>query len=153
MKLAAPLTSLVLLAAVAVPAAGAAVPIPQNQADLAGLELFTGKAATPHRVAAPRVPRHPYMAANGRNSVHNDAYQTDTYRNSGPLGRDTRIFSQSFDGAGGVGSCGITIAFDKLGRLLTTCVSAASVELRLIDPDTLDTLATHGCPTASSRPG
>ena len=74
------------------------------------------------------------MAANGRNAVHNDAYQSDTYRNSGPLGDDLRVFSQSIDGLGGLGSCGITIAFDKRGRLITTCISATTVELRLMDP-------------------
>ena len=54
------------------------------------------------------------MAANGRSNVHNDAYQTDTYRTPGPLGRRTRTFSQFFGGPIGLGSCGITIAFDRL---------------------------------------
>jgi hypothetical protein len=92
------------------------------------------------------------MAANGRNSVHNDAYQTDTYRNSGPLGRRTRVFTQSIDGLGGLGSCGITIAFDKRGRLVTTCISATSVELRLMDAD-LDTVASHQLPPRIIPPG
>src|SRR3954452_14536184 len=82
-------------------AALAAVPIPQNQSELAGLQTFTGHKAKPHRVHAPRIPRHPFMAANGRNAVHNDAYQSDTYRNSGPLGDNLRVFSQSIDGRGG----------------------------------------------------
>ena len=34
------------------------------------------------------MPRHPFMARNGRSVIHNDAYQTDTYTRSGPLGRD-----------------------------------------------------------------
>jgi hypothetical protein len=104
-------------------AAHAAPPIPQNQAELAGLEAFSGRVAAKRPVRASRVPRHPFMAANGRSNVHNDAYQTDTYRNLGPLGRRTRVYSASYDGAGGVGSCGITIAFDRKGRLVTTCVS------------------------------
>ena len=78
------------------------------------------------------------MAPNGRSNVHNDAYQTDTYRYAGPLGRDMRSYSQAF---GGIGSCGITIVFDKQGRLLTTCISATTASLRLMDPDTLDTVA------------
>ena len=61
-----------LLALAALPAtATAATPIPQNQADLSGLTVFSGHRAKPHPVAAPRVPRHPFMAANGRNAVHN----------------------------------------------------------------------------------
>jgi hypothetical protein len=150
MRLAAPLA---LAAVLALPAAApAATPIPQNQADLAGLDVFSGKVAKPRPVRAPRVPRHPFMAANGRNAVHNDAYQTDTYRNSGPLGRRTRVFSQSIDGAGGLGSCGITIAFDKRGRLITTCISATAVELRLMDRD-LDTVASHDLPPRIIPPG
>ena len=133
-------------------AALAAVPIPQNQSELAGLETFTGHKAKPHRVDAPRIPRHPFMAANGRNAVHNDAYQSDTYRNSGPLGDDLRLFSQSIDGRGGLGSCGITIAFDKRGRLITTCISATTVELRLMDPE-LNTVASHLLPPRIIPPG
>ncbi len=133
-------------------AALAAVPIPQNQSELAGLETFTGHKAKPHRVDAPRIPRHPFMAANGRNAVHNDAYQSDTYRNSGPLGDDLRLFSQSIDGRGGIGSCGITIAFDKRGRLITTCISATTVELRLMDPE-LNTVASHLLPPRIIPPG
>lgn len=131
----------------------AAVPIPQVPEELDGLDVFSGRVAEPRPVFAPRVPRHPFMAANGRSNVHNDAYQTDTYRQSGPLGGPMRMFSQSFDGAGGVGSCGITIAFDRRGRLITTCVSAASVELRLMDPTTLDTIASHRLPDRVIPPG
>src|SRR5215213_299253 len=152
MKLAAPLLAALVAAVLAAPTACAATPIPHDQRDLAGLDLFTGHKASPHPVAAPRVPRHPFMAANGRNAVHNDAYQTDTYRNSGPLGSNLRVFSQSIDGKGGLGSCGITIAFDKRGRLVTTCISATSVELRLMRPD-LTTVATHALPPRVIPPG
>ncbi len=102
---------------------------------------------------APKIPRHPFMAANGRNAVHNDAYQSDTYRQRGPLGgKGMRVFSQSIDGAGGLGSCGITIAFDKRGRLITTCISATSVELRLMDKR-LNTIASHMLPPRVIPPG
>ena len=150
MKLAAACLLAVLVCA---PASQAAVPIPQVPEELDGLDVFSGRVAEARPVFAPRVPRHPFMAANGRSNVHNDAYQTDTYRQSGPLGGRMRSFSQSFDGAGGIGSCGITIAFDRRGRLITTCVSAASVELRLMDPKTLDTLATHELPDRVIPPG
>jgi hypothetical protein len=150
LKLTAPLLAAL---AAAVPAAAAPPPIPQNQADLAGLTVFSGHRATPHPVAAPRVPRHPFMAANGRNAVHNDAYQTDTYTTPGPLGgADMRLFSQSIDGKGGLGSCGITIAYDKRGRLITTCIDAANVQLRLMDTG-LNTVATHALPPRIIPPG
>ena len=138
------LVTMVVAGLLLVPAAAiGATPIPQNPADLVGLDLFTGQVATPRPVSAPKPPRHPFMAANGRSNVHNDAYQTDTYWNAGPLGRDMRTYSQAY---GGLGSCGITIVFDKQGRLLTTCISATSVQLRLMDPKTLDTVATHVLP-------
>jgi hypothetical protein len=147
------LAPLALIALLSIPAAAqAATPIPQSQADLPGLDTFSGKVAKPHPVKAPRVPRHPFMAANGRNAVHNDAYQTDTYTQAGPLGRSTRVFSQSIDGMGGIGSCGITIAYDKRGRLITTCIAATSVELRLMDTD-LNTVASHQLPPRIIPPG
>ncbi len=133
--------------------AGAAPPIPQDQAELSGLDVFSGRVARPRPVSAPKVPRHPFMAANGRSNVHNDAYQTDTYRISGPLGRHTRLFSQFFGGPIGLGSCGITIAFDRRGRLVTTCVTAAEVYLRMMDPRTLDTIAQHRLPDRVIPPG
>jgi hypothetical protein len=133
---------LALLAAVPAFALGA-TPIPQDPSELVGLQLFSGQTATPRAVKAPRPPQHPFMATNGRSNVHNDAYQTDTYRYAGPLGRDLRTYSQAY---GGIGSCGITIVFDKQGRLLTTCISATTVQLRLMEPDTLDTVATHLLP-------
>jgi hypothetical protein len=138
--------------AAAATALAAPPPIPQTAGDLSGLKLFTGHKAKPHPIKAPKVPRHPFMAANGRNAVHNDAYQTDTYRNRGPLGSKLRVFSQSYDGMGGLGSCGITIAFDKRGRLITTCISATSVQLRLMKPD-LSTVATHDLPPRVIPPG
>ena len=130
--------------------ASAATPIPQVPSVLAWLQVFTGQTATPQPVKASKPPRHPFMAANGRNSVHNDAYQTDTYRYAGPLGRDMRSYSQAF---GGIGSCGITIVFDKQGRLLTTCVSATTVDLRMLDPETLDTIAVSPLPPRVIPPG
>ncbi len=141
-------------AALAAPAlAAAAPPIPQDPAEVAGLDTFSGRVAQPRPVRAPRVPRHPYMAANGRSNVHNDAYQTDTYRTPGPLGRRTRTFSQFFGGPIGLGSCGITIAFDRRGRLVTTCVTAASVYLRLMNPRTLDTIDQIQLPDRVIPPG
>lgn len=142
MKPSALLAVLVLALAVATSALAAPPPIPQNQADLAGLKQFSGHGAKKHPIKAPRIPRHPFMAPNGRNAVHNDAYQSDTYRNSGPLGPNMSVFSQSIDGLGGLGSCGITIAFDKRGRLVTTCINALTVTLRLMNKD-LSTVANY----------
>ena len=154
MKLAAPLVAALIAAVAAVPATAAVTPIPQNQADLNGLKLFTGHKAKRHPVAAPRVPRHPFMAANGRNArPQRRLPDRHLSQLGGPLGGSMRVFSQSIDGAGGLGSCGITIAYDKRGRLITTCISATTVELRLMNPRTSTRSRATCCPRASSRPG
>ena len=133
----------------AVPAT-AQVPIPQDPGELAQIQSFSGRTAAPRPVRAPAVPRHPFMAANGRSNVHNDAYQTDSYTWPGPLGRDPRVFSQHL---GTVASCGITIAFDRRGRLVTICISGTGVRLTLLHPQTLATLATHDLPPRVIPPG
>ena len=133
-------------------AALAATPIPNDPPNGPSLvPNFTGATATAKPVKAPKVPQNPFMAANGVSNVHNDGYQSDTYTGPGPLGRSPGVNSQ-FSGTFG-GICGITIAFDKLGRPLTTCISAATQQLRLMDPTTLDTLATFELPPRVIPPG
>ena len=124
--------------------AAAATPIPSTPADGPSLVPdFTGSAATPQSVSAPAVPQNLHMAPNGFSNVHDDAYQTDTYTWSGPLGRQPTVNSQFTGG----GICGITIGFDSQGRLLTNCISQPDIQrLTLLDPTTLDTLATYDLP-------
>jgi hypothetical protein len=132
-------------------AAVAATPIPNDPPNGPSLvPNFVGGAATAKEVKAPKVPQNPFMAQNGLSNVHNDGYQSDTYTWSGPLGRNPTVNSQFF---GTLGICGITIAFDKLGRPLTICVSGTTQELRLFDPTTLDTLATYELPPRVIPPG
>jgi hypothetical protein len=136
----------VLLSAAAAGApAAAAAPIPFEPPDGASLVPgYLGHAARPRPVAAPRVPRHPFMAPNGLSNVHDDGYMTDTYTWSGPLGRSPVVTSQAF---GGLGLCGITIAFDRLRRPVTICISPPDrQELRVLDRSTLATVASHQLP-------
>jgi hypothetical protein len=132
--------------------AQAAEPIPSDPADgPAQVPDFIGSAASAEKVKTSKIPEHPYMAPNGRSSVHNDGYQSDTYRWAGPLGTNPQVTSQFF---GQLGLCGITIGFDSQGRLLTICVSGTTQQLRLLDPVTLDTLATYdGLPPRVIPPG
>ena len=53
----------------------------------AAVPPFVGAPAVPRPVVAPAVPHHPFMAPNGRSNLHDDAYMSDTYVTSGPLGR------------------------------------------------------------------
>ena len=39
---------------------------------------YLGKPAHARPLDVPRVPQHPYMAPNGRSSIHADAYMSDT---------------------------------------------------------------------------
>ena len=49
---------------------------------------FVGTAAIAQPISAPWIPDHPFMAKNGRNNLHNDAYMSDTYTFGGPEGID-----------------------------------------------------------------
>jgi hypothetical protein len=104
------------------------------------LPQSTGAAATPHPVSAPPVPQHPFMAPNGQSNIHDDAYQTDTYTWAGPLGSDVQTSSTLF-----ARECG-SVTVDAQGRLETICVGLDHPVLTLLDPVTLEVLATYDLP-------
>jgi hypothetical protein len=117
------------------------LPIPSDP--LGDAPRFEGEAATPNPIGGvPEPPRHPFMAPNGRSNIHNDAYMTDTYRVSGPLGDGTET-STFF-----ARECG-SIAFDGAGRIVTVCVGLDRPVLALLDPRTLRTLAALPLPLRS----
>lgn len=89
-------------------------------------------------------PRHPFMAANDRSNLHNDAYQSDAGPTPGPLGRSPRTTSTMY-----TQECAST-TFDSRGRILTVCVGLATVDLRLLDPKTLEVLASYPLPPRSA---
>ena len=145
------LAATVLGVLVAAPNAVAVTEIPSDPPNGPSLiPGFLGSPASADPVRAPAIPRHPFMAANGASNVHNDGYQSDTYTYPGPLGRDPEVNSQFF---GTLGLCGVTIAFDRFGRLVTTCVSGNSQELRIMDPTTLETMASYSLPPRVVPPG
>jgi hypothetical protein len=123
-------------------AAMAAIPIPS---DNGSVPSFSGTPATPHPVSAPAPPRHPHMAPNERSNIHDDAYQTDTYRGVGPLGHGIKVTSTLFSA-----DCG-SVTFDAQGRIVTVCVGLAGPTLRMLDPQTLDTLAEQPLPPRDPR--
>jgi hypothetical protein len=138
------LATLAAVAALSVPSAAAAaalpaVPIPSDPRDPLVVP-FTGTAATPQPLGAQPVPRHPFMAANGASNIHDDAYQTDAYDGPGPLGPDLSVRSTLF-----AAECA-SVTFDSHGRIVTVCVSPTGATLRMLDPDSLATLASHELP-------
>ena len=129
-----------LICALALPAAAtAATPIPDPDRT-PGVVDYTGSAATPKPVTAPLPPRHPHMAPNERSNIHVDGYQTDTNVLTGPLGRDMSTLSTFYSA-----DCG-SVTFDSRGRIVTVCVGLAGPTLKLLDPNTLDEIASLTLP-------
>jgi hypothetical protein len=91
----------------------------------------------------PHVPvaQHPFMAAYAGNNMHCDASMSDTYEASGPLGLKTQVSSRT-QGFGGYG----TIGFDSAGRLVGVYSNARAFQLELMDPNTLEELASFDLP-------
>ena len=113
------------------------------------LPSFQGKAAKPHRIAATIPPQNPFMARDPNSNIHNDAWMTDAYRRRGPLGRSLVATSEGKPPS----LCG-SLAFDRRGRIISVCPSLiAPPQARIIDPDTLETIATYVLPNAPDPPG
>jgi hypothetical protein len=131
------------VAAAGVPAA----PIPQNPSDLAAVPAFTGSSASPRPVSSPAVPQNPFMAPNGGSNLHDDAYMTNTYLWSGPLGANMQTLS-TFQG----GECA-SLTFDSAGRIVGICIGLEGPRLAMFDPRTLDLLAVMALPPRNLATG
>jgi len=104
---------------------------------------YIGSPATPQPIEGiPPVPQNPFMAPNGASEIHDDEWQSDTYRHGGPLGRDPQTFSSYLAPGRDCGS----ITFDSRGRVVAICISLSGPELFMFDPNTLATLATFPLP-------
>src|SRR4051794_10078683 len=88
------------------------IPIPSVPPPLL-TPTFIGAPVPANPVSSPVVAQNPFMAPNGTNNMHNDAYATNTYTGPGPLGRKPVVTSMLY----GVEECA-TIAFDSAGRLV-----------------------------------
>ncbi len=132
-----------LAALAAMPAAAVADPVPIPQDGSA--PPFIGAPATPQPIESPEPPRHPHMAPNGVSNLHVDAFQTDVNRGPGPLGVHPEVRSTFY-----ANDCA-SITFDRRGRLVTICVGLDRPTLRMLDPDTLDELASF--PLPARQPG
>jgi hypothetical protein len=143
----------VVLACLALPGAAAAqipglpvLPIP-NDPLAGGVAPFEGAPATPQAVdGVTDPPQHPFMAPNGRNNIHDDAYMSDVYRLPGPLG-DGAETSNLF-----VRECA-SVMFDSQGRIVTICVGLDQPVLALLHPHTLAVLAAMPLPLRNLASG
>lgn len=122
------------------PATGAPI---QNLPPTPSLPAFSGGAFEPAPVAGyRRPPQNPFLASNPFSNIHNDTWMTDAYPGPGPTGSNLVTAS----GSGGPGICA-TLATDSRGRLVSVCPSLiAPPQARIIDPDTLATIATYDLP-------
>lgn len=130
------------LAALALSAttAAAALPIPPGPG--AGLvATYVGAPAVAQPIASFPVPQNPYLAPDGVNNIHNDAYATDAYAGPGPLGRKPAVTSRFY----GLQECA-TEAFDRFGRIVGLCPSLLAPYLMIIDPVTLAPVAKYRLP-------
>ncbi|MFG2628253.1 hypothetical protein [Streptomyces sp. NPDC048473] len=108
---------------------------------------YEGAPATASPVPGQAPPQHPFLAPNGRSTMHADAAGSATYPYSGPLGRGPEVRSEQIAPLGG--ECA-TATFDSAGRLITVCGTFTGFLLKLLDPRTLDTLAEYKLPQRSS---
>lgn len=109
----------------------------------------SGGPVTAQAFAFTKGPQNPFMARDPRSNIHNDTWMTDAYAWAGPLGRDSVLETSAKPPS----LCG-SITFDRRGRLVTVCPSAvAPPQARIIDPRTLETLATYDLPNAPDPPG
>jgi hypothetical protein len=119
-------------------------PIPQDPD--ANVPTFVGSAATLDPTPGVDVPRHPFMAPNGRSNLHDDAYQTDSYRWAGPLGNRPASTSALF-----FRECA-SITVDSHGRLVAICVGLDKPVLAMLHPQTLQVLAAMDLPPRNPGP-
>jgi len=94
-------------------------------------------AAIPHIA----VPQHPFMASNPGNNMHCDSYISDSYEAAGPIGLNLEVASRT-QGFGGYG----TLTFDRSGRLVAVYSNGRRFQLELMDPHTLEELASYNLP-------
>jgi hypothetical protein len=141
--LAVPLLAAVILTATASTAAAqmpGVPPVPIVSTPTAA-PAFLGGPAKPHPIARGfSVPQDPFLAPNGVSNLHVDAYQTDAYDLPGPRGQNLSITSTLFTRV-----CG-SLTFDSQGRILTICIGFSGPVLGMLDPTSLQTLATFTLP-------
>ena len=93
---------------------------------------FIGAPVTKRPLPSPSVPQNSWLSPDGTNTMHNDAYASDAYRVSGPLGKKLTVKSASY----GIRECA-TIAFDSHGRIVGLCGGLEGFVLMVINPVTL----------------
>jgi len=92
-------------------------------------------------------PQHPFLNESQRSSMHGGSYNRDLNSFPGPLGINTQTAHRAFSHIVGVAP---NIAFDNQGRLVTVSIKLNGIELHLLDPETLESLAVEELPEKAS---
>ena len=137
-----------LAAALACASAASAQPIPDTLAPL--FPKFQGAAASPTQLSHTRAPQNPFMAPNPRSNIHNDTWMTDAYQVGGPA----RALARRVLAARCPGAVRLARRSTRAGYIVSVCPSLiAAPQARVIDPVTLEVLATYDMPNAPDPPG
>lgn len=91
--------------------------------------------------------QHPFLAQSQRSSMHGGAHNWDINTYPGPLGRNTTTKHRKFSNLIGVAP---NISFDSQGRIITVSIKLNRIELHLLDPETLETIAMLELPPKAS---
>ncbi|MEU5878367.1 hypothetical protein [Spirillospora sp. NPDC047279] len=113
------------------------------------LPAYVGGPATPRPLPGTPVPANPHQGPVGWSSMHADSYASDTYPFAGPLGRSPEVRSESKGGAL-PGLCSTVTFAKRTGLIVAQCTKGQTFTLRLIDPKTLQDLATYELPQRPS---
>lgn len=127
------------------------IPIPMNTTGDKPVE-FIGNKAIPKYIFSSPIPQNPYMDYGSFAAIHNDTYMSDTYPTiSGPLGLNPETFSTylvqpTTDIPNPQAALVVGMTFDAHHGPLVAGVNLkdegkAQVQLKLIDPNTLATIA------------
>ena len=116
------------------------LPIPQSPG-LMMVPSYVGRPAAERPVQVAAIPQNPHLARNGASSMHNDAWATDAYTWAGPVGEQPEVDTAWF----GIEECA-TLAFDTHDRLIALCGDLSGPTMHVIDPDSMNKLATKELP-------
>ncbi|GAB2777887.1 hypothetical protein GCM10027020_34240 [Nocardioides salsibiostraticola] len=96
---------------------------------------YLGRPAIPQPISL-AVPQNPSLATNGTGAMHNDTWSSDTFDTPAPLGESPTVDTAWF----GLTQCG-QLVLDAADRLVARCDTARGSTLRVIEPESMRSLA------------